>query len=144
MQQIQPVAATLAVVTNARFVLLVRRRNPPDAGLWGFPGGKIRPNETIMAAARRELYEETGVFAAPCRITAPLEIFGDGEMEPFCHYILIPVLCQYLDGIPQANDDAMDAGWFHQDELASLRTFMSLDVERLAATAIAELDTSSP
>ncbi|MEN7538812.1 NUDIX domain-containing protein, partial [Aurantiacibacter flavus] len=55
----RPIAATIAVVLREGQVLLVRRANPPDAGRWGFPGGKIETGETIEQAAIRELYEET-------------------------------------------------------------------------------------
>jgi A/G-specific adenine glycosylase len=55
------VAAMVAVERGGRW--LVRRR-PPDGllgGLWEFPGGKPLPNESLSAAARRELREEAGV-----------------------------------------------------------------------------------
>ncbi len=56
-----PVPAVIAVVVHDGQALLVRRANPPDAGLWGFPGGKIEFGETVKAAATRELLEETGI-----------------------------------------------------------------------------------
>ncbi|NTZ92386.1 NUDIX domain-containing protein [Agrobacterium tumefaciens] len=49
----RPIPAALAVVTRERSVLLVRRANPPDAGLWGYPGGKIGSAELLAAAAVR-------------------------------------------------------------------------------------------
>ena len=59
----RPIPAALAVVIRERSVLLVRRANPPDAGLWGFPGGKIGSGELLAVAAVREVFEETGVRA---------------------------------------------------------------------------------
>ncbi|OWJ87584.1 NUDIX domain-containing protein, partial [Paracoccus yeei] len=54
----RPVLAALAVLIDhdpdhGPRVLLVQRRNPPDAGLWGFPGGHVEPGETALAAAAR-------------------------------------------------------------------------------------------
>ncbi|POA81039.1 hypothetical protein C1882_26240 [Pseudomonas sp. FW305-E2] len=38
-------------------VLLVRKKS----GKWNFPGGAIEPGESPVAAARRELQEETSI-----------------------------------------------------------------------------------
>ena len=45
-------------------VLLCRRRKEPYKGLLNFVGGKIEPGEEGLAAAYRELWEETGLAEA--------------------------------------------------------------------------------
>jgi 8-oxo-dGTP diphosphatase len=52
-----------ASVARRGDALLVCQRPPHKrhGGLWEFPGGKVEPNETDEAAARRELAEELGV-----------------------------------------------------------------------------------
>lgn len=42
-------------------LLMVQRANFPDINKWSVPGGFIEKNETALAAANRELCEETGI-----------------------------------------------------------------------------------
>lgn len=60
-----PIAAAIAVVLRGERLLLVRRSHRPDAGRWGFPGGKIEPGETVETAAVRECREEAGLSVEP-------------------------------------------------------------------------------
>ncbi|MEZ4284950.1 MAG: NUDIX domain-containing protein [Nitrospira sp.] len=71
---IRPTPAVIGVVVRAGKVLLVRRNNPPDAGKWGFPGGKIESGETLRAAAAREVKEETGLLVSPDQVITALDV----------------------------------------------------------------------
>ncbi|TXS37854.1 NUDIX hydrolase [Streptomyces sp. OR43] len=58
-------AARVLCLDAADRVLLLRWRDPYDGSwLWEPPGGGIEPGETPLAAARRELVEETGLDPA--------------------------------------------------------------------------------
>jgi len=46
---------------DKRRVLLEKRS---DCGLWGLPGGRVEPGESVAQAACREIYEETGFHIA--------------------------------------------------------------------------------
>lgn len=52
-----------AVVTQADGCVLLAERpaGKPWAGYWEFPGGKIEPGESPLAALKRELHEELGI-----------------------------------------------------------------------------------
>ena len=52
-------------------VLLEKRS---DCGLWGLPGGRIEPGESISEAARREVLEETGLTVNIMRL---LGVYSD-------------------------------------------------------------------
>ncbi len=133
----RPVAAVLAVVVRDRAVLLVRRANPPDAGLWGFPGGKIEGGETIAEAALRELREETGVAACADRVLTALDAIDtapDGAIRH--HYLMVAVLCRWSSGDPEAADDAQEAGWFDVAALPAMASASSQGVADLAESAL--------
>lgn len=131
----QPQAAVLAVVTRGDTVLLVRRANPPDAGLWGFPGGKLETGETLAQGALRELAEETGLHATAGKILTALDVIRqDDAGHVQHHFVLIPVLCHAPRGQPVASDDAREAGWFTLAQVNRLPR--SPDVTRLARQAL--------
>lgn len=119
------VAPEHAAMPEAR-VLLVRRANPPDRGLWGFPGGKIEFGESVHQAALRELKEETGIEAKALQTLTSVDVFerdtvavplADVGSAPLTrHFILVAVLCRYCAGEPNPADDALEARWFGASE----------------------------
>ncbi|MFT3689679.1 NUDIX hydrolase [Paenirhodobacter sp.] len=131
----RPVPAVIAVALRGTDVLLVQRRNAPDAGLWGFPGGKIEPGETLTEAALRELQEETGLTGRAGEVITALDALShapDGTLAH--HYVLIAVRISGVTGAPVAADDAADARWVPLARIAELP--LSRDVARLAHAAV--------
>jgi 8-oxo-dGTP diphosphatase len=63
----QPSSARVEVVAavllreDGRFLLGQRPAGKVYAGYWEFPGGKIEPGESAVAALKRELHEELGI-----------------------------------------------------------------------------------
>lgn len=115
----------------------MRRRNPPDAGLWGFPGGHVDPGETALAAAARELAEETGVVAVPRLYLDNVDLIerrSDGGIE--FHFLLAAVLCDYVSGEPVAADDALDAGWWKIADILAERVALSAHVTDILRQAV--------
>ena len=132
----QPKLAAIAVVIHEDRVLLVRRKKEPDAGRWGFPGGHVDPGETALAAAVRELAEETSVRAVPERYLTNLDIIVHDDAGALrFHFLLAAVLCRYQSGAPVADDDVSDAAWFALSEVRQLDT--SANVLKVIDLAIA-------
>ena len=133
---VTPVAAAIGVVLRGGEVLLIRRANQPDAGKWGFPGGKIEPGEPVQAAAARKVAEETGLVVRPLHVSTAVDAFHRNASGPLVtHYVLIAVLCEWVSGVPQAAGDALEAEWFPIETLESVDLVQSVDVARIASMA---------
>ena len=51
----------IIINTENKLLLNKRKKNTTLSGYWEFPGGKIKPNETLNQALSRELFEELGI-----------------------------------------------------------------------------------
>ena len=135
-QCLRPIVATIGVLFKDGKVLLVRRANPPDAGLWGFPGGKIERGETVKDAAVRELYEETGIVSNASKAFNAVDAFDfDSSGKLRHHFVLVAVLCIWVSGDPLAGDDALEANFFDIKDLINTDLALSLDVKEVALQA---------
>jgi len=81
-------------------LVLVRRANPPHAGLWSLPGGRMEPGETREQAVVREVAEETGLRVYVERRVGRVSI-GDYDVVDFA--------CRIVGGSLVAGSDAADA-----------------------------------
>ncbi|OIQ30160.1 MAG: NUDIX hydrolase [Alphaproteobacteria bacterium MedPE-SWcel] len=121
----RPLLGALGVVCTSvdgeDCVILVKRRNPPNAGTWGFPGGHVELGETAAEAAARELREETGVMAEPGQQLMTLDVIprnADGSVGG--QYFLVATLCHYVAGHPIPDDDALEARWVPVSRIETL------------------------
>jgi 8-oxo-dGTP diphosphatase len=107
------VAADMVIVTreDKPRVLLIKRKHPPFQGRWALPGGFVNMDESLEAAARRELHEETGIRTGK---VLQLGAFGDPKRDPRGRIISVVYLAVVKPGAvkPKAGDDAAAAGWF--------------------------------
>lgn len=94
-------------------VLLVKRKVWPYEGMWAIPGGFVKMEESLEAAAYRELAEETAVTPDEVYLEQ-LYTFGEPDRDPRTRVITVAYFALVgADKIkPQAADDAGDVGWF--------------------------------
>src|SRR5262249_55577497 len=106
------VTVDVIIVTTERAprVLLIRRGHEPFAGKWALPGGFVDMDESLEAAARRELREETGVEAEQLE---QLPTSGDRGRAPRGRVISVVYLARVKKANvnPQADDDAAEVAW---------------------------------
>ena len=101
-------------------LLLIKRGNHPCKDMYALPGGFVDKNETIDAAAERELKEETGI---ECGFLEQIRTFSEPGRDPrgwtmTGSYLALIDASKYKI---QAGDDAKEAVWFEvsmqKDEL---------------------------
>lgn len=109
------------VVLRGDQFLLIQRGQPPYAGHWAPPGGKVEWGETIQQTAQRELFEECAIMAEQYAFLKYYEfIEKDLTQNPY-HYLVLDFVAQYNSGESQAAGDVLDAGWFCWQDLDRLK-----------------------
>jgi 8-oxo-dGTP diphosphatase len=94
-------------------VLLIKRKIWPFEGMWAIPGGFVKMDESLEAAAYRELAEETGVTSENVYLEQ-LYTFGQPDRDPRTRVITVAYFALVsADKISaHAADDAEDVEWF--------------------------------
>ena len=97
-------------------LLVIQRANPPAAGRWSIPGGRVEPGESDQQALRREMSEETGLVVDVAEMVGIVERDGPGGSV----YVIHDYSCIVVGGELTPGDDAADARWVTEAELAGL------------------------
>ena len=90
-------------------VLLIERKFEPFKGCWALPGGFINMDEDAETAAKRELYEETGIIVGHVEQCGA---FSDVNRDPRDRVVTIAYYALVDKTEAVAADDARKAEWF--------------------------------
>ncbi|HHL42685.1 MAG TPA: (deoxy)nucleoside triphosphate pyrophosphohydrolase [Hellea balneolensis] len=118
------VVACALIDADGRILMTRRPKGKRHAGLWEFPGGKIKDGETPEQAVVRELWEELGV--EPCERCLQVFSFSSYQDEDF--HLLMPLyLCRQWDGIAHPKEE-QELRWVFSDEISKLK-LVPADIE---------------
>jgi ADP-ribose pyrophosphatase YjhB (NUDIX family) len=117
----RPMLGVGALIFDEDRILMAERGGEPLKGWWSIPGGLVETGESLDAAIRREVREETGLAVCPLGVIEIFErIMRDSQGAAEYHYVLIDYICRVDDGTACAGDDVSRVEWVRQADLTQL------------------------
>jgi ADP-ribose pyrophosphatase YjhB (NUDIX family) len=111
----RPLATVGALVVGpSGRVLLIRTHKWRER--WGVPGGKIEYGETMAAAVRREVREETGLELVDIRWAPVQEAVESPEFYRPAHFLLLNFVARSGSERVRLNDEAQAFAWVDPKE----------------------------
>lgn len=118
----RPLVGVGVLVFHDGKVLLVKRKNEPDRGLWAIPGGLIKLGEKVTDAAVREVFEETGIRVKIKRLIDVVDkMVLDDHGRVKYHFVIIDFEGEPLSYSPSASSDVEEARWFSAGEVKGIK-----------------------
>lgn len=124
------IAAKAIIFENDRVLVLRKSEEERLAKKhhgWDFPGGGLEPDEPIMEALAREVWEETGLRV---KVISPVYIYDEVQEEK--HLVIIKFVCHRPEGELSLSSEHESAHWFSLEEVPSsvLPEWMKDEVDR--------------
>jgi 8-oxo-dGTP diphosphatase len=112
-----------ALILRRDAILLVERAGEPLKGYWSIPGGLVETGESLAAAIRREVLEETGLRVKTATMFEIFErVMRDESGRTEYHYVLVDYLCTLVGKqVPRAGDDVSRVEWVRHARLGDYR-----------------------
>jgi 8-oxo-dGTP diphosphatase len=101
-----PALTVDAVIVKGKKIVLIKRQREPYRGQYALPGGFVEYGETVEAALRREVREETGLVV---KIKSLIGVYSDPDRDPRGHVISVAFAADIIGGTLAAGSDARDA-----------------------------------
>lgn len=124
----------LTIRQGALAAVVIRRGEAPFLDRWALPGGFVRADEDLDAAAVRELVEETGLTGDLLHLEQ-LGSYGAPHRDPRMRVVTVAYLSLAPDlPLPVSGGDAAGARWAPVDEL--LANPLAFDHHRILADGV--------
>lgn len=95
-----------AVILKDREIVLIRRKREPFRGQYALPGGFVEYGETVDAALRREVLEETGLVV---EVQSLVGVYSDPRRDPRGHVVSVVFTAAIVGGALAGGSDAAKA-----------------------------------
>lgn len=115
--QHQGSAVMMAVDARGRVLLVRQYRLPARAYLWELPAGRVDAGETVLAAAKRELREETGYRAKKWTRLVSFHASPGYVAEKMTIYVAQDLIAG--EATPM-EDERIESRWFTMKEIGAL------------------------
>ncbi|MFX0211289.1 MAG: NUDIX hydrolase [Candidatus Hodarchaeota archaeon] len=114
------ISAHAIIFDPKKRVLLTKRAAPPKQNHWFPPGGAIDVGETVEEGLKREIKEETDITVNNLRFVDFIDgITRNAEGEVVYHFVVFMYTANYLEGIIEAKDDALEVKWVSIQDVVS-------------------------
>jgi len=116
LNHVSPLNGAEAAVLREGKVLLIKRH---DTKKWALPGGLIEIGEVPAETAERELFEETGLTGRAVELLAVFDsrLWQSRTWAQLFHHLF---LVDAPTGEPHLTTEALDVGFFNEDDLPPL------------------------
>jgi 8-oxo-dGTP diphosphatase len=112
-----PALAVDAVIVKDGQIVLIRRKREPFRGQYALPGGFVKYGETVDAALRREVLEETGLVV---EIRSLVGVYSNLSRDPRGHVVAIAFRASIVRGALVGGSDAAEALLYDVTKLPQL------------------------
>lgn len=111
-QYINPLPGVAVLVEKDHHLLIGKRsKESVESGKWCLPCGFIEHGESYLDAARREVFEKTGLEV---EITSLVGV-SSNRINIDLHTMVTVLTAAVVKGNPQAGDDLVALAWFHKN-----------------------------
>jgi len=104
--QKNPALTVDAIVLKDGEIVLIQRKGEPFQEQYALPGGFVEYGETVEAALKREVFEETGLVV---EIGSLVGVYSDPHRDPRGHVVSVAFTATIVGGVLAGDSDAAKA-----------------------------------